>query len=118
MAFTDFRKDPEKYRSRLHPGKIEIFSRAAPRPEQSVKEIPAIPKYIQEWESPFGPEAKKHPLQVVGHHSLARIHSTMSGVDWLEEAFPQRVFVNPIDAVGARDPELGDGHGFSTTEAK
>ena len=65
-------------------------------------EIPAVPKYIQEWESPFGPEARRFPLQVVGHHTLARVHSTMAGVDWLEEAFPQRVFVNPGGCRGAR----------------
>ena len=71
------------------------------------KEIPAIPKYIQEWESPFGPEAKAYPLQVIGHHSMARAHSTLEGVDWLEEAFPQRIFINPVDA-SARGISNGD----------
>ena len=69
--------------------------------------MPAIPKYVQEWESPFGPEAREFPLQAIGHHSLARVHSTMSGVDWLEEAFPQRLFINPVDAT-ARALRSGD----------
>jgi len=97
VAFENFRKDPGKYRLATPSGKIEIFSQrlhALGRP----KEIPPVPKYIQEWESPFGPEAKKYPLQAVGHHTLARIHSTLAGVDWLEEAFPQRLFINPLDA--------------------
>jgi anaerobic dimethyl sulfoxide reductase subunit A len=60
--------------------------------------IPAVPKYIQEWESPFGEEARQFPLQAIGHHYMPRVHSTHDGIDWLEEAFPQRVFINPIDA--------------------
>jgi anaerobic dimethyl sulfoxide reductase subunit A len=62
------------------------------------EEIPAVPKYIREWESPFGPEAQKYPLQAVGHHYMRRVHSTHDNVDWLQEAFPQRVFINPLDA--------------------
>ncbi len=97
VAFADFRSDPAKYPLTTPSGKIEIFSKALHdmnRPE----EIPAVPKYIREWESPFGPEAAKYPLSVIGHHTLSRVHSTMENVDWLEEAFPQRVFVNPVDA--------------------
>jgi len=97
VAFADFCADPLGKPLPTASGKIEIFSpalHALGRPA----EIPAVPKYIQEWESPFGPESRKYPLQVVGHHSLARVHSTMSGVDWLEEAFPQRLFMNPADA--------------------
>jgi len=61
-------------------------------------EIPALPKYIQEWESPFGPEAADFPLQAVGPHFMPRVHSTLDNADWLREAFPQRVFLNPQDA--------------------
>jgi len=78
-------------------GKIEIFS-AALHQLGKPAEIPAVPKYIQEWESPFGVEAKKYPLQAIGHHYLARVHSTHHNNDWLREAFPQRVFINPVDA--------------------
>jgi anaerobic dimethyl sulfoxide reductase subunit A len=97
VAFADFRRDPRGHPLATPSGRIEIFSRALfemGRPG----EIPAVPKYIQEWESPFGPEAARFPLQVIGHHSLRRAHSTHENVDWLEEAFPQRVFLNPIDA--------------------
>jgi anaerobic dimethyl sulfoxide reductase subunit A len=107
VAFADFRKDPEKHRLATPSGKIEIFARRLHELNKP-QEVPAVPKYIQEWESPFGPEAKKYPLQAVGHHSLSRIHSTLAGVDWLEEAFPQRVFINPIDASarGIRNSEM------------
>ncbi|MBN2550631.1 MAG: molybdopterin-dependent oxidoreductase [Anaerolineales bacterium] len=106
IAFADFRRDPQAYPLDTPSGKIEIFSQSLHelgRPN----EIPAIPKYIQEWESPFGPEAKQYPLQAIGHHTLSRVHSTHANNDWLAEAFPQRVFINPIDAQ-ARGIEDGD----------
>ncbi|HTP00548.1 MAG TPA: DMSO/selenate family reductase complex A subunit [Anaerolineales bacterium] len=95
IAFADFRLDPEKHPLNTPSGKIEIFSQRLfdlHKPE----EIPPIPKYIQEWESPF--EGHRYPLQAIGHHTLHRVHSTHDNNDWLEEAFPQRVFINPIDA--------------------
>ena len=106
VAFEEFRRDPEAHRLDTPSGKIEIFSKALVekgRPD----EIPAVPKYVEEWESPFGPEAEAYPLQVIGHHTLHRVHSTHDNVDWLEEAFPQRVFLNPLDA-GDRGISDGD----------
>ena len=106
VAFADFRRDPEKHPLATPSGKIEIFSKKLHdmgRPD----EIPAVPKYIQEWESPFGPEAAKYPLSAIGHHYLSRVHSTLEDVDWLEEAFPQRLFINPVDA-GPRKIKNGD----------
>jgi anaerobic dimethyl sulfoxide reductase subunit A len=106
VAFEDFRRDPIGHPLPTASGKIEIFSARLfdlGRPD----EIPAVPKYIQEWESPFGPEAGRFPLQVIGHHTLHRVHSTHDNNDWLEEAFPQRVSINPIDAA-ARGVSDGD----------
>ena len=106
VAFEDFRRDPEGHPLPTLSGKIEIFSKALAdlgRPDV----VPAVPKYIREWESPFGPEAEAYPLQAIGHHSLSRVHSTHDNVDWLNEAFPQRVFINPVDAA-ARGLTDGD----------
>jgi anaerobic dimethyl sulfoxide reductase subunit A len=97
VAFVDFRRDPERHPLPTPSGKIEIFSKRLHDMNKPM-EIPAVPKYVQEWESPFGPEAEKFPLSAIGHHYLARVHSTMENVDWLNEAFPQRLFINPVDA--------------------
>jgi anaerobic dimethyl sulfoxide reductase subunit A len=97
IALADFRTDPEAHPLKTPSGKIEIFSKAL-YDMQRPDEIPPVPKYIQEWESPFGLEAQKFPLQAVGHHSMGRVHSTHDNVDWLREAFPQRAFINPLDA--------------------
>jgi len=116
IAFADFRRDPEKYPLKTPSGKIEIFSKQLFN-LNNPEEIPPIPKYIQEWESPFalsgvsrqanvveapGASSKSYPLQAIGHHTLHRVHSTHDNNDWLEEAFPQRVFINPIDAAPRR----------------
>ncbi|MBM3312912.1 MAG: dimethyl sulfoxide reductase subunit A, partial [Candidatus Aminicenantes bacterium] len=97
VAFADFRRDPDRHPLKTPSGKIEIFSKALHdlgRPD----EIPAVPKYIREWESPFGPEAERFPLQAIGPHTLARVHSTLANVPLLEEAFPHRLAINPRDA--------------------
>ena len=126
IAFEDFRRDPRKYPLNTPSGKVEIFSKQLYE-LNNPEEIPPIPKYIQEWESPFVIEPPRHedtenlelrdygspclaneyPLQAIGHHTLHRVHSTHDNNDWLEEAFPQRVFINPIDA-SARNINDGD----------
>ncbi len=106
IAFRDFRADPGKHPLNTPSGKIELFSKTLFDMRQP-DTIPPVPKYIQEWESPFGEESKQYPLQALGHHYMSRVHSTHDGIDWLEEAFPQRLFMNPIDAQarGIRDGE-------------
>ncbi len=97
VAFTDFRADPNAHPLDTPSGKIEIYSTELAS-RDNPDEIPPIPKYINEWESPFGPEAERFPLQVLGHHHMGRVHSTHDNVDWLKEAFPQGAWINPIDA--------------------
>jgi anaerobic dimethyl sulfoxide reductase subunit A len=105
IAFADFRRDPEGHPLQTPSGKIEIFSSQLydfGNPE----EVPPVPKYIQEWESPFDTAGGAYPLQAIGHHTLHRVHSTHDNNDWLEEAFPQRIFINPLDA---ESREIRDG---------
>jgi anaerobic dimethyl sulfoxide reductase subunit A len=104
VALADFRADPVAHPLPTPSGRIEIFSAALH--DMADPHIPAVPRYLQEWESPFGPEAARYPLQAMGHHTMARVHSTHDNNDWLEEAFPHRVFMNDLDA---RDRGIADG---------
>lgn len=97
VAFEDFRRDPQAFPLDTPSGKIEIFSTQLYQ-RGDPGEIPPIPKYIPEWEGPADSLAQQYPLQAIGHHTLARVHSTHANNDWLQEAFPQRVFINPLDA--------------------
>lgn len=102
IAFKDFRADPETYPLRTPSGKIEIFSKALydmGKPDVA----PPVPKYIQEWESPFGPEAERYPLLAMGHHAIQRVHSTHDNNDWLREAFPQRALTEPAKIDNRKD---------------
>jgi anaerobic dimethyl sulfoxide reductase subunit A len=101
VAFTEFRKDPQRSPLSTPSGKIEIYSAPLADMKQAV-EIPAIPKYIREWESPFGNEAEKYPLQAMGHHYMPRVHSTHHNNEWSMEAFPQRVFMSYEDALSRK----------------
>ena len=100
VAFADFRHDPERHPLGTPSGRIEIFSKQL-FDLNAPDEIPPVPKYVQEREGPF-PDASGRPpvfpLQAIGHHTLHRVHSTHDNNDWLAEAFPQRVFMNPVDA--------------------
>ena len=97
ISFEAFRADPEAHPLATPSGKIEIFSQRLHQMDRP-DDIPAVPKYIEEWESPFSEEAKRYPLQALGSHTLHRVHSTHDNNDWLEEAFPQRLLMNPLDA--------------------
>jgi len=106
VAFKDFRADPEKYPLDTPSGKIEIFSQALF--EKGKPDVaPPVPKYIEEEEGAFGTKAEKYPLMAMGHHAMQRAHSSHANNDWLREAFPQRVFINTIDAE-ARNIKNGD----------
>jgi len=97
IAFSDFREDPVKHKLNTPSGKIEIFSKELYDMNNS-QYIPPVPKFIEEWESPFGEESDKYPISVIGHHYMPRVHSTHDNNDWTMEAFPQRAFINKIDA--------------------
>jgi anaerobic dimethyl sulfoxide reductase subunit A len=124
IAFADFRRDPDRFPLNTPSGKVEIYSKQL-FDKNNPREIPPIPKYIPERENPCLGEMEesleredqtknappkntseiisaitqgKYPLQAIGHHTLHRVHSTHDNNDWLGEAFPQRVFINPLDA--------------------
>ncbi len=97
IGLATFCRDPEAHPLDTPSGKIEIFS-SEMHDAGDPQRIPALPKYIEEWESPFGPAAVRYPLQAVSTHSLARVHSTHANNEWLSELYPQRLHLNPRDA--------------------
>jgi anaerobic dimethyl sulfoxide reductase subunit A len=97
VAFAEFRRDPASNPLKTPSGKIEIYSSRLAK--MRLEGLPAIPKFIPEWEGgPWDPLYRKYPLQAIGSHYARRVHSTHDNVDWLEEAMPQRVYMNPVDA--------------------
>ncbi|MGI1659035.1 MAG: molybdopterin-dependent oxidoreductase [Desulfitobacterium sp.] len=75
--------------------------------------IKAIPTYIppedgyektfSNWETQ---EKGEYPFQVMNPHYLRRVHSTLDNLPWLQEAWPNPVFINEDDA---KDLGIADG---------
>ena len=106
VAFRGFREDPDRAPLKTPSGRIEIYSQRLAA--LGLEHVPPLPTFIPEWEGgPWDPLHEKYPLQAFGRHFQRRTHSIYDNVDWLEEAMPQRVFMNPIDA-DARGIEDGD----------
>lgn len=112
VALKAFRDDPEANPLKTPSGKIEIFSKALydlgntwELPEG--EKITGLPEYTPTWEGVSDPLRDQYPLQMIGHHFKQRTHSTFGNVDWMQEACPQTVFINPEDAE-ARGIKHGD----------
>ena len=112
VGLEAFRKDPVAAPLQTPSGKIEIFSqslwdlaRAWELPEGDV--ISALPEYHATWGMPDDPLTGQYPLQLVGHHYKQRTHSSYGNNPWLQEAAPQTLWINPLDA-GPRGIAHGD----------
>ncbi len=106
ISFADFVADPDANPLKTQTGKIEIYSPYLAS-LNSPDDIPAIPKYIPEWEGVSDPLKDKYPLLMETTHWIGRSHSTFDNVDYLREAHPQCFWINPIDAE-ARGIKNGD----------
>jgi anaerobic dimethyl sulfoxide reductase subunit A len=112
VAHAKFREDPAANPLNTPSGKIEIFSARLhdmgqdwELPEGDV--ITGLPIFVSTWEGFDDPKRDTFPLQMIGHHYKQRTHSTYGNVPWMQEAAPQEVWINPIDAA-ARSIQLGD----------
>ncbi|HNG82818.1 MAG TPA: molybdopterin-dependent oxidoreductase, partial [Burkholderiaceae bacterium] len=84
-------------------GKIEIFSPYLAGITDWTKTqygypIPAIPKWIEPFESLNHPKAKQYPFHLVTPHPRERTHSIYHNIPWLRETCSQEVTVNASDA--------------------
>jgi DmsA/YnfE family anaerobic dimethyl sulfoxide reductase A subunit len=103
VGLADFRNNPSRRPLPTPSGKIEIFStrlwemsRTWELPEGDV--IRALPEYVPTWGMPDDPLSSRYPLQLIGHHFKQRTHSSYGNNAWLEEAAPQMLWINPLDA--------------------
>ena len=61
--------------------------------------ITALPQYVATWESSEDRETRKtYPLQLIGHHTKGRTHSSYHNVDLLRQVDTHAVWINPVDA--------------------
>jgi anaerobic dimethyl sulfoxide reductase subunit A len=84
-------------------GKIEILSTVLGQTRDFSRTqwgypIPAIPKWIEPWESLNSPKTAKFPFHVISPHPRWRTHSIFNNIPWLRETFDQEVTINASDA--------------------
>ena len=96
VAFQQQIEDPANHKFPTPSGKIEIFSQEIA--DWRDPDIPPIPKYLEAWEGPNDPLAKKYPLQLITTHFRRRAHSQFEYVPWLAELEPQAMLISSADA--------------------
>ena len=84
-------------------GRIEIFSSELGQITDWTRtqygyEIPAIPKWIEPWESLNSPKTSDYPFHLVTPHPRHRTHSIFNNIPWLRETYEQEVTINASDA--------------------
>ncbi len=84
-------------------GKIEIFSTTLAQTKDWTRTqygyyIPAIPKWIEPWESLNSPKTQKFPFHMITPHPRWRTHSIFHNIPWLRETFQQEITLNASDA--------------------
>ena len=104
-VMNEFYADPKAHPLTTPSGKVEIYSAALQELQDSWilpegDKIAAIPEFLVVPDTPWDTElAKKFPLQLCGFHTKGHAHSTYASVAVLQEAVPNQVWINPIDAM-------------------
>jgi Tat-targeted selenate reductase subunit YnfF len=128
VAFKEFREDPQANPLKTPSGKIEIYSERLAEiaatwelaPEDVIHPLPVYAAGFEGWEDPL---SSQYPLQLFGYHYKARTHSSYGNIDVLQQACPQEVWINTLDAQ-ARGIKNGDrvkvfnGRGETQIQAK
>ncbi|WP_035387166.1 DMSO/selenate family reductase complex A subunit [Ferrimonas senticii] len=121
IAYKGYFEDPVANKLSTPSGKVEIYSAtlqgyADTWTLPAGDSIPAIPKYQKTWESYEDEEARiEYPLQLIGHHTKSRCHSSFHNIPWLREAVEDSVWINPVDADAAG---ITDGVQVKVTSAR
>ncbi|WP_172120797.1 DMSO/selenate family reductase complex A subunit [Actinomyces faecalis] len=116
VAMKDFRDDPVAHPLKTPSGKIEIYSQRLEEMshtwvfegERAGDKLTALPEHLDTWEGAL--EARHndaYPLQCIAHHFKGRTHSTYANLPRTQEAHPQILWINTLDAQ-ARGIENGD----------
>lgn len=106
IALDKFIVDPVTNKLGTPSGKIEIYSERLAEiaaewilPSDGKDVISALPKYVVTFDGYEDEDTcDVYPLQMIGHHTKGRTHSSFHNIPWLREAVEDAVWMNPADA--------------------
>ncbi|WP_413110786.1 DMSO/selenate family reductase complex A subunit [Thaumasiovibrio sp. DFM-14] len=104
VAFRDFYADPIANPLKTPSGKIEIYSTQLQDMAENTTlpegdRITPIPEFIAVPRSHMDKDRfAKYPLQLTGFHTKGHTHSTYASVGVNQEAVPDEIWINPINA--------------------
>jgi anaerobic dimethyl sulfoxide reductase subunit A len=106
VAFKQQIEEPENNPFTTPSGKIEIYSSMMAAWEDP--DLPPIPQWVEPFETPSDPLAKKYPLQLITPHGKRRALGQFDRVPWLREVESQTVRLSLPDAKarGIRSGEM------------
>ncbi len=101
VAFAEQIEKGKKFKTPS--GKIEILSTTLAQVKDWTKTqygapIPAIPKWVEPFESLNHPKAKQFPFHMVTPHPRWRTHSIFHNIPWLRETYQQELTMAARDA--------------------
>ncbi|WP_051303310.1 DmsA/YnfE/YnfF family dimethyl sulfoxide reductase [Psychromonas aquimarina] len=105
VAYQDFRNNPKANPLSTPSGKIEIYSEKLAElaetwdlaEDEVIHPLPVYAPTFEGWEDS---KQGNYPLQLTGFHYKSRTHSTYGNVSLLQDAAPQEMWINPMDAQG------------------
>jgi Tat-targeted selenate reductase subunit YnfE/Tat-targeted selenate reductase subunit YnfF len=111
IGLQAFREDPANNPVATPSGKIEIYSEALQNVADTWEldedeHIYPIPTFNPGFNG-YGSTTDEYPLYGAGFHHKSRTHSSFGFIEELEQAAPQQVWINPVDA-DARGVKQGD----------
>ena len=105
VAFRSQIRDPRNNPFSTPSGKIEIYSQQIA--DMGNPLLPPIPTYLETWESPGDPLARRYPIQLITNHCKRRALAKWDNIPWLRELMPQEITISTADA-NDRGIESGD----------
>jgi anaerobic dimethyl sulfoxide reductase subunit A len=96
VAFQEQIENPARHPFPTPSGKIEIYSQQIAEMQEPL--LPPVPQYVAAWEGSGDRLIDRYPIQLVSHHSRARVNSQWHNIRRLDKIADDVIWLNTGDA--------------------